>query len=165
MKVPLTINGSPGVVEILSPGPTCRFRIGDGPERLADVRTPEPCVYSILLDGRSYDARIEETPSGLVVVIDGHRFEIQVLDPRRWDRKSARGGGEGLQNIAAPMPGKVVRVLVKPGEAVEAGQGLVVVEAMKMQNEIHATRTARVLSVPAAEGATVLAGEVLVTLE
>lgn len=165
MKLPLTINGSPSLVEILSPAPDCRFRIGDGPERSADVRVPEPCVYSILLEGRSYDARIEETPSGLVVVIDGHRFEIQALDPRRWSRKSARGAGEGLQIVTAPMPGKVVRVLIKPGDAVEPGQGLVVVEAMKMQNELRAARAARVLSVSAAEGATVAAGEALVTLE
>jgi biotin carboxyl carrier protein len=165
MKVPLNINGAGSLVEILSPAPDCRFRLEDGPERTADVRTPEPGVYSILLDGQSYDARIEETPAGLVVVIDGYRFEIQVLDPRRWSRKSARGAGEGVQTVTAPMPGKVVRVLVKPGDAVESGQGLVVVEAMKMQNELRAARAGRVLSVSAAEGATVTAGEVLVTLE
>jgi len=165
MKLPLRINGAEGLVEILSPGPACRFRLGEGPEREADVRTPEPCVYSILLDGRSYDAHIEETPAGLVVVIDGHRFEIQVLDPRRWKRKSAHGVGEGPQAVAAPMPGKVVRVLVAAGHAVEPGQGLVVVEAMKMQNELRASRAGRVLSVSASEGAKVAAGEILVTLE
>jgi biotin carboxyl carrier protein len=165
MKLPLTINGSEDLVEILAPAPACRFRLGDGPERSADVRTPEPGVYSILLDGRSYDARIEEALSGLVVVIDGYRFEIAVRDPRRWSRKSAGGAGEGVLTVTAPMPGKVVRVLVAPGDAVEPGQGLVVVEAMKMQNELRAARAARVLSVSAAEGATVTAGEVLITLE
>jgi biotin carboxyl carrier protein len=165
MKLPLTINGAEGVVEILSSAPACRFRLGDGPERVADVRTPEPGVYSILLDGQSYDAWAEETPAGLVVMIDGHRFEIRVLDPRRWRRKSAGAAGEGPQAVAAPMPGKVVRVLVKAGDAVAAGQGLVVVEAMKMQNELRAGRAARVLTVSAMEGATVAAGEVLVTLE
>ena len=84
-----------------------------------------------------------------MVVIDGFRFEIEVRDPRRWSRKAGRRGGEGVQNIAAPMPGKVVRVLVAPGDAVETGQGLVVVEAMKMQNEMKAARAGRVLAVPA----------------
>jgi biotin carboxyl carrier protein len=165
MKLPLTINGVEDLVEILAPAPACRFRLGDGPEQSADVRTPEPCVYSILLDGRSYDARIEETSAGLVVVIDGYRFEISVHDPRRWSRKSAGRGGEGRQEIVAPMPGKVVRVLVAPGDPVTPGQGLVVVEAMKMQNELRAARAARVLAVSAVEGATVTAGEVLLTLE
>ncbi len=165
MKLPLIVNGSPTALEILSAAPACRFRLNDGPERSADVRTPEPGVYSILLDGRPYDVRVEETPSGLVVTIDGYRFEIELPDPRRWGRKSARGAGEGAQTIGAPMPGKVVRVLVSPGDAVEPGKGLVVVEAMKMQNELRAARTGRVLSVSAVEGATVVAGEILVTLE
>lgn len=165
MKFPLTINGAEDLVEILAPGPACRFRRGDGPERTADVRTPEPGVYSILLDGQSYDAWVEETPAGLVVVIDGYRFEIQVLDPRRWSRKSGGAAGEGAQSVIAPMPGKVVRVLVSPGDAVEPGQGLVVVEAMKMQNELRAGRAARVRTVSTTEGATVAAGEVLVMLE
>jgi biotin carboxyl carrier protein len=63
------------------------------------------------------------------------------------------------------MPGKVVRVLVAPGDSVEAGQGVAVVEAMKMQNEMKASRAGKVLSVPAKEGATVAAGEVLATIE
>ena len=63
------------------------------------------------------------------------------------------------------MPGKVVRVLVAPGDAVEAGQGLIVVEAMKMQNEMKASRAGRVAAVPAKEGATVAAGDVLATIE
>lgn len=165
MKFPLSVNGANDLIEILQPAPDCRFRLGNGPERSADVRIPEPCVYSILLDGRSYEARVEDTPFGLVVVIDGHRYEIQVKDPRGWSRRSASRAGEGIQSIAAPMPGKVVRVLVKAGDSVEAGQGMVVVEAMKMQNELHAPRAGRVVSVTASEGATVAAGEVLVTLE
>jgi biotin carboxyl carrier protein len=69
-----------------------------------------------------------------------------------------------VQTITAPMPGKVVRVLIETGQMVEAGQGLVVVEAMKMQNELRAPRTGRVLSVPAKEGATVGAAEILATI-
>jgi biotin carboxyl carrier protein len=80
-------------------------------------------------------------------------------------RRSGKQGREGVETITAPMPGKVVRVLVAPGDAVEAGQGLVVVEAMKMQNEMKASLAGRVATVPAREGATVAAGEVLATIE
>ena len=164
MKLSLTTNGAERTIEILAPAPACRFRLGDEPERSAQVEVPEPGVYSVLMDGRSYDARVEERPGGMVVVIDGYRFEIEVRDPRRWSRKAGGAGAEGVQSIAAPMPGKVVRVLVEPGDTVDAGQGLVVVEAMKMQNEMKAPRAGRVLSVAVKEGATVAAGEVLATI-
>jgi biotin carboxyl carrier protein len=165
MKLLLTINGAEDRIDILAPAPACRFQMGDAVERSAHVETPEPGVYSVLMDGRSYDACVEETPAGLVVSIDGFRFEIEARDPRRWSRKSAGRGAEGIETIASSMPGKVVRVLVAPGDSVEAGQGIAVVEAMKMQNEMKASRAGKVLSVPAKEGATVAAGEVLATIE
>ncbi len=166
MKLDLTINGTPGHIEILAPGPDCRFRLDQGVERCADIAVlPEPGVYSVLLDGRSYEPRVEVTAGGLVVVIDGYRFEVDVRDPRRFSRKQSGRGGEGVQTVAAPMPGKIVRILVAPGDAVEAGHGIVVVEAMKMQNEMKAARAGRVLTVSVKEGATVTAGEVLVTIE
>ena len=164
MKLELTFNGVEDRIEILAPAPACRFRMGEGGERSAHVEAPEPGVYSILMDGRSYEARVEDTAAGLVVVIDGHRFEIDVRDPRRWTRRTAGAGREGVQTVTAPMPGKVVRVLVAAGDAVETGQGLVVVEAMKMQNEMKAVRAGKVLSVVVKEGATVAAGEVLATI-
>ena len=165
MKLLLKLNGADERIELLAPAPACRFRLGDGEERGAQVEMAEPCVYSVLLEGRSYEARVEETAGGgMVVVIDGYRFEVEVRDPRRLNRKSGAAGGEGVQTVAAPMPGKVVRVLVAPGDAVEPGQGLLVVEAMKMQNEMKALRAGTVLSMGAREGATVAAGEVLATI-
>src|SRR5262249_20348192 len=127
--------------------------------------TPEPNVYSILLDGHSYEARVEPGADGLAVVIDGHRFEIEVTDPRAWGRRGGRRGASGAETISAPMPGKVVRVLVAEGDAVEPGQGIVVVEAMKMQNEMKTARTGRVVTLAAREGTTVAAGETLATIE
>jgi len=165
MKLTLHRDGVEEAIEILAPAPACRFRLGDLPERNAHVEMPEPGVYSVLLDGHVYDARVEETAAALVVVIDGYRFEMEVRDPRRWSRKDAARGSGGVQTLAAPMPGKVVRILVAPGDAVEAGQGLLVVEAMKMQNEMKAQRAGRVLNVSVKEGATVTAGEVLLTIE
>ncbi len=165
MKLALTVNGRRDAIEILSPAPACRFQLGDGQPRDADVEAPEPGVYGILLDGRSYDAFVEDTPGGLVVTIEGYRFEIEVRDPRRWSRKTGGAGGGSVQSILSPMPGKVVRVLAAVGAEVVPGQGIVVVEAMKMQNELKSNRTGRVLSVHAKEGATVTAGELLATIE
>jgi biotin carboxyl carrier protein len=118
----------------------------------------------VLMEGRSYEARVEETPNCLVVVIDGFRFEVDVRDPRRLARRHDGRGAEGVQSISAPMPGKVVRVLVALGDAVEAGQGIVVVEAMKMQNEMKARNPGTVLTLSAREGATVAAGDILATV-
>jgi biotin carboxyl carrier protein len=162
MKLDLTVNGVKIGIEIVVPAPECRFRV-NGVERLALVKMVEPGVYSLLLDGRVYEARIDRAGTSLVVLIAGERFEVVVRDPRSWSRKSVPGS-QGIATIAAPMPGKVVRVLVAAGDAVEAGQGLLVVEAMKMQNEIKSPRSGRVLSLTAQEGATVAVGEPLATV-
>jgi len=164
MKLSIKIDSADRQIEILAPAPACRFRLDDGAERRADVEVPEPGVYSILLDGRSYEARVEQGAQTLVVVIDGRRFEIEVRDPRRFSRKGGGAGAAGVQTIAAPMPGKIVRVLVGVGDEVTAGQGLLVVEAMKMQNEMKAASAGTVLSISAREGATVTAGESLATI-
>ena len=165
MKLDVTINGIEESIEILDQAPSYGFRLGQSAERAVEIRMPEPGVYSVLMDGRSYDAHVEEHPGRLVVAVDGFRFEIAVRDPRRLTRGAGRRAGVGVETIVSPMPGKVVRVLVAPGDVVETGQGMVVVEAMKMQNEMKAPRAGRVLSVAAKEGATVTAGEALATLE
>ena len=84
-------------------------------------------------------------------------LEVEVLDERRKRLKAARGGDgpTGRYVLRAPMPGKVVKVLVAPGQAVEAGQGLVIIEAMKMENELRAARSGRVTRVFVKEGQTV----------
>src|SRR5207253_680703 len=119
MKWALVVNGAESSIELLAPAPACRFQIGDAPARDANIETPAPGVYSVLLDGRSYDAFVEDTAAGLIVTIEGYRFEIEVRDPRRYSRKAAGGAGGGAQTLASPMPGKVVRVLVAVGDAVE----------------------------------------------
>ena len=140
----------------------------DGQERefeiaadAANVVEVEPGVYSIVIDGRSYEARV----TGEMVDIAGRRYQVEILDPREPRRRAANAGGSGRRDVTAPMPGKVVRVLVSEGDSVEAGQGLVVVEAMKMQNALKAPKTGRIIAVQAREGDTVAAGDVLATLE
>jgi biotin carboxyl carrier protein len=166
MKLTLEINGRAERIDILTGAPQCQFQLGEGAVREAQVDIAEPGVYAVLLDGRSYDVYVEESPSGgLVVDIGGHHFEIAVRDPRAWSPQAARAGGAAVQTIVSPMPGKIVRVLVAVGDEVEKGQAIVVVEAMKMQNELKANRAGRVLALPAKEGATVTAGELLATIE
>jgi biotin carboxyl carrier protein len=133
--------------------------------RRASVLEVEPGIYSVLLDNRSFEARVERTEEGLAVHIRGRRFVLEVSDPRRLSRASAGPLREGRQKVASPMPGKVVRVLAAQGDLVEAGQGLLVVEAMKMQNEMKAPKAGRVATLSAREGATVAAGEVLAVIE
>src|SRR5581483_3515772 len=123
MKLHLTIDGVEQEIDVMAAPPACRFRL-DGAEREADVRMAEPGVYSILLEGRSYEARIERTPRATVVVMGDYRFEIQVRDPRKWSRLRGGRAGQGIETISAPMPGKVVRILAAAGDVVEAGQGL-----------------------------------------
>jgi biotin carboxyl carrier protein len=162
VKLRLTVNGVEKQVELNAENKNCRFRI-DNTEGTAWIETAYPGVYSILIDGVGYDARVERTPDAMVVAIAGERFEISIHDPRRWSPKSA-GGTQGVATLTSPMPGKVVRVLVTAGDAVEAGQGILVVEAMKMQNELKAPRVGHVISLTAREGATVVAGESLATI-
>ncbi len=134
------------------------------PGRLDHVREVEPGVYSVLLDDKSFEVRVIAAPEGLRLELDGRRFIAEVRDPRDRSRKSASALGTGRQNIAAPMPGKVIRVLVQEGDAVEIGQGLVVVEAMKMQNEMKALRAGHVVDVRVRDGDTVGAGDTLVVI-
>jgi multidrug efflux pump subunit AcrA (membrane-fusion protein) len=125
-------------------------------------------IYSVLAGGRSYEVKIIPGPAGQggwFVDVSGHHLPVALIDPRDARHPGAGLAGDGRQNIGAPMPGKVVRVLVEEGQMVAAGEGLVVVEAMKMQNEMKSPRAGRVCSVTAKAGQTVEAGEVLVAVE
>jgi len=134
-------------------------------KQLENGREVEPGVYSLLLDGKSFEVRVVQGRQGASVEARGQRFKVEVRDPRNASRRSRSALGGGRQNVAAPMPGKVIRVLVEKGQAVEAGQGLVVVEAMKMQNEMRAARAGHITEVRVRDGDTVGAGETLVVLE
>ena len=133
--------------------------------QLGAVAQVEPGVFSVLVNGLSYEVRLLETPSGSSAEACGRRFAVEVRDPRDMSRNARVSIGSGRQNIAAPMPGKVIRVLVSAGDSVDVGQGLAVVEAMKMQNEMKATHVGRVTEVRVSAGQTVGAGETLLVIE
>jgi len=122
----------------------------------------ESGAVSILIGGRNYF--VSPGTSGEVLV-NGWPVRADVIDPRSLRGRKSRTASGGQQEIAAPMPGKVVRVLVAPGDLVEAGQGVVVVEAMKMQNEMKSPKAGRITEIRTRPGATVLAGEGLVIVE
>jgi biotin carboxyl carrier protein len=135
----------------------------DGQPVDADVAEIGPHSLSVLLEGHSYTVEITQAADGVLKLqTDLQEFVAEVADPRAW--RGRRHGGvevQGQQKVAAPMPGKVIRVLVGVGDSVDAGQGLIVVEAMKMQNEIRSPKTGIVERLNAKEGQAVTAGEVL----
>jgi biotin carboxyl carrier protein len=126
----------------------------------SSLTEPESGVYSLLVDGVSYEVRVETGQ----VTVGSRRFDFQVEDPRQWKRSADSAGGHGHAAIIAPMPGKIVRVLVAVGDEVEPGQGIIVVEAMKMQNEMKAPRAGRVAELHAKESDSVVAGTVLAVI-
>ena len=126
----------------------------------------EPGTYSILLEGRSYEVRTGPLADGLTwVVIEGRRHQLDLRDPRNGRPGNGAASRAGQATLKAPMPGKVVRLLVAEGDTVEAGQGVAVVEAMKMQNEMKAPRAGVVRAIKTKEGSTVAAGEALLVIE
>jgi biotin carboxyl carrier protein len=133
--------------------------------RLDAVVEVEPGVYSVLLDGRSFELRAVFDKDVAKLEVEGRRLTAEVIDPRNRSHRERAALGGGRQNIVTPMPGKVVRVLVEAGDLVEVGQGVAVVEAMKMQNEMKALRTGVVVEVRVKDGDTVGAGDALVVLE
>ena len=142
-----------------------RFRI-DGESCDADAELLEPDILSLLIGGKSHRILFDPRPSGQAVVLDERRIPYRVHDPRSLRSRSGGDDGEsGARSIVASMPGRIVRILVAPEDRVEAQQGLIVVEAMKMQNELKAPRAGMVTRVAVIVGATVQAGQVLVVIE
>lgn len=125
----------------------------------------QPGVYSVLLGERSYEVRILAGLESLEVEVNGRAIGMRLFDPRETTAGASAAEQSGRREVKAPMPGKVICLLVEEGDSVVTDQGLVVVEAMKMQNELKSPKTGRVTKIAARVGATVAAGEVLVTLE
>jgi acetyl/propionyl-CoA carboxylase alpha subunit len=129
------------------------------------VRLPDG-RYSILMDGRVFDMTTELSGEACLVTGNAGTFQLRILDPRGLaPLRAVEVGPPGLQRLVAEMPGKVLRVLVKPGDTVAYDQGLLVIEAMKMQNEIRAPKSGVVKEIAVAEGRAVSSGDFLLSLE
>jgi len=167
------VNGREVEVEILhGEGGRLRVRLGDR-EWDADVCRTADGAWSVLLGQKSYDLYVEGPGCNAAsadeparVVAGGRLHAVRLLDPRRHlPGKAAAVEHDGWAEIRTPMPGRVVAVLAEVGETVEAGQGIVVVEAMKMENEFCTPKAGRVAEVPVSPGQAVEAGEILATVE
>ena len=139
----------------------------NGARHLVDAVPLDHGAVSLLIDGRSYDVELDEVGDEVQVLVDGQVLTVDVADERALRLRAGAAGFTvtGKVTLTAPMPGKVVRVLVAPGAAVTEGQGLVVVEAMKMENELKSPKAGTVVEVFAKEGSAVEANAKLLTVE
>ncbi len=122
-------------------------------------------TMSLLVDGRSLEIRSDVVGNESYVVVDGKRYCGTVRDPRQRQGRRALASIAGPAKLLAPMPGKIVTLLVSQGDEVEAGQGIMVIEAMKMQNELKSPKAGKVQKLPATEGGSVNTGDVLAIIE
>jgi biotin carboxyl carrier protein len=153
-------------LEVDRQGDALRVTLDGAVHEIDALELPDGAI-SLIVDGRSFSAEYEEKGDDVAVLLKHSVFSVEVLDERRLRMRAATGKltAEGPQVIVAPMPGKVVRVLVKAGDAVAEGQGLLVVEAMKMENELRAAKAGKVVEVAVREGMAVEGGAKLCVVE
>jgi acetyl/propionyl-CoA carboxylase alpha subunit len=143
-----------------------RWRIAiDGREHVVDSRQTGPGIFSLLIDHAAVELGVTSRGDEFQVVVGGRAHRLRLLDERALRRRERTTAGDGAKDIRAAMPGKVVAVLVEPGAAVERGQGILVLEAMKMENEIAAPRAGTVAEIRVKPGQAVEAGELLARIE
>jgi len=166
MTTHISIDGRTHKV-VLAPDGTVEV---DGHSIPADIQPLSEGVLSILLtlpDGhiRSFRCIADNSAADPAVLIEGRRIPYTVTDPRSLRATSSAASASGPRPLKAPMPGRIIRVLVAPGERVEQGQGCVVIEAMKMQNELKAPKAGVIARLTAIVGETVPAGATLLVID
>jgi biotin carboxyl carrier protein len=164
----VTAQGRDVTVTVEGPLDDGRFRVAlDGAERLVDARALRPGTWSLLIDGRSFVVDLDARRAGIAASVGASEAQLAVEDALRRRLASAagvRGAAARGESIRAPIAGKVVKVLVAPGDQVAAGTAVLVLEAMKMENEIVAERGGAVTAVHKAAGQAVDTGDLLVEL-
>jgi len=141
---------------------SCRL---DGRDFEVDAILARPDVLSLRIGDLAYEVKSERVSNDLHLWIGSTCFAVEVRDPRSLRGRTRAGDDHGPRKITAPMPGKVVRLLVHEGDEVEPGSGVAVVEAMKMQNEIKSPKKGTIRKILVSEGAAVNAGDVLAIVE
>jgi biotin carboxyl carrier protein len=165
MLFDVTIEGQKHRLELdrTDGGWQCRL---DGRDAQIDAVLARRDVLSLLVDGKAYEIKRERTATDTHLWVGPVRYSAAVSDPRSLRaRKASAGMDHGPVKLVAPMPGKVVRVLAAEQSEVDTGQGVLVVEAMKMQNELKSPKKGIVQKIMASEGAAVNAGDVLAVVE
>ena len=139
----------------------------DDEEHIIDGRRLTGHMYSLIVENKSFTVDVAEKDDAYTVAYEGKSFQVGVLDERKVRRGGAGAslGGAGEKEVCSMMPGKVVELLVQAGDAVEKDQGVIIIEAMKMENEIRAPVAGTVKAVHVAAGQAVESGELLVELE
>ena len=161
----VTVGGSTRRVELIRGESGWRCKL-NGHEFPLDVVSTGEGTLSVLINGKSYEIKQETTATETNIVVDHQRFDAIVRDPRSLpSRRGTDSGVEGVKKITAPMPGKVVRILAPAGTEVEAGQGVLIIEAMKMQNELKSPKKGIVKKLNVTPGSAVEAGQVLAEVE
>ena len=141
----------------------CRL---DGREIVVDAVQTGADTLSIVIDGKSFEIRREKEGETQQIVVRGKKYDVTLQDARSLKSRKRTGSADsGPLRLTASMPGKVVRVLAKEGDVLHAGMGIVVVEAMKMQNELRSPKDGTLKKILAREGMNVNAGDVLAILE
>jgi biotin carboxyl carrier protein len=168
MKLSATIADYQTGIQIRYEGPRVFAEIDDRRYEV-DVSEAGPNGYLLISQGRVFECRIEGRPESgkaIDVIVGTTHYAVTLTDPKRLGSlESVRAHGDDAARIIAPMPGKVVRVLVAVGDHVEVGAGIIVVEAMKMQNEMKSLKTGTVVALNIQTGATVNGGDVLAVIE
>lgn len=164
MTYDVTIDGKSYRLELnrAECGWICRL---DGREVEVDAVLARPDVLSLRLGNQAFEVKCERVAGEMHLWVGSRRFNTEVRDPRSLRGRSRSADDLGPKKLTAPMPGKVVRVLVSEGAEVEAGAGVLVVEAMKMQNEIKSPKKGTIQKILASEGSAVNAGDVLAIVE
>jgi biotin carboxyl carrier protein len=137
----------------------------DGRAVEVDAVLVQPDVLSLRIDNKAYEVKRERVAGNLHVWVGNTPFAVEIRDPRSLRGRARSVDDDGPKKLTAHMPGKVVRVLVSPGTEVDAGAGVLVVEAMKMQNEIKSPKKGKIQKILVSEGAAVNAGDVLAIVE
>jgi len=164
MKYEADIDGVRKVIQIERKDGIIHANVGDRNYEVKLVQ-PEAGVYLLFQGDYVYEARVCQVERNSFTVKIGARvFSARFID-RKHRRTAADGAAPGQQHLTAPMPGKVIRVLLHQGAQVAAGQGVVVVEAMKMQNEVKSPKSGQLVEVRAKEGDTVTANQILAVVE
>jgi len=168
MKYEVEIGGDRRTVEIKSAKNGSVVATVDGRELHCEISQPEPNVYLLVADnpdGDVFEVRIDSSSNeSSTLRLMGTTVSAKVIDPKHRSH-SADHGAAGRQQIVSPMPGKVVRIMVAAGDEVKHGQGIIVVEAMKMQNELKSPKDGHVMEISVTEGQTVAAAQALITIE
>lgn len=132
----------------------------------ADAVSLKEDLLSIIIESKSYLVNINNESRNYTVDLNGETFNLEVFEEGSARRlKRDKAGFQGKQIIKAPMPGKVIKILVKEGDEVEGGTGLIIIEAMKMENELKASAKGIVKEINAEEGKTVNAGDSIIVIE